>query len=77
MQNFHVVSRSKFHVLSKNGAIVSTVSLILCTGNWIKLFIETVLAFNPHFQHIGIGLSLQESQLYHSKARRILVWKQH
>jgi hypothetical protein len=30
------------HALS-NGALVSAVSLILCTGKWRKLFAETVL----------------------------------
>jgi hypothetical protein len=39
-----------------NGAIVFAVSLILCTR---KLITKIVLAFNLHFQHIG--LSLQES----------------
>jgi hypothetical protein len=29
---------------------------MLCTGKWIKLFTETVLAFNQHFQHIGLNL---------------------
>ncbi len=51
MLNFHVVSRPEFHVLS-NGALVTAVSLILCTGKWTKLFTVTVLAFNLHFQHI-------------------------
>jgi hypothetical protein len=51
MQNVHVVSTPKFDVHS-NGALVFAVSLILCTGKWIKHFTETVLAFNLHFQHI-------------------------
>jgi hypothetical protein len=50
MQNVHAVSRPKCHALS-NGAIVSTVSKILCTGKRIKLFTETVLAFNLYFQY--------------------------
>jgi hypothetical protein len=33
--------RPKFHVLS-NGALVFGVSLILCTGKWIKVFTETL-----------------------------------
>jgi hypothetical protein len=49
MQNVHVVSRLKFHALS-DGATVSPASQILCTGKWIELFTETVLAFNLHFQ---------------------------
>jgi hypothetical protein len=36
MQNLHVASRPKFHVLS-NGAIDFAVSPILCTGNWTQL----------------------------------------
>ncbi len=73
MQNVHVVSRPEFHVLS-NGALVFPVSLILCTGKWIlKLFTETVLAFNLHFQHMELGLDLQENQMHHSKEREILV----
>jgi hypothetical protein len=50
MQNVNVVSRP-FHVLS-NGALVFAVSLILCTGKWIKLFTEKELEFNLYFQHI-------------------------
>jgi hypothetical protein len=41
------------------------------TGNWRKHFTETVLAFNLHFQHIG--LNLQENKVHHSKEREILV----
>jgi hypothetical protein len=67
IQNIHVVSRLKFHVLS-NCVLVFDVSLILCTGKWIKLFTETVLAFNLHFQHIG--LNIQEKQVHHSKERK-------
>jgi hypothetical protein len=70
MQYVHVVSRPKFHVLS-NGAVVFDVTLILCAGKWIKLFMETVLAFNHHFQHIE--LNLNENQVHHSKERTILV----
>jgi hypothetical protein len=66
MQNIHVVSRPEFHVLS-NGALASAVSLILCTGKWTKHFTEADLAFNLHFQHIG--LDLQENQVHHSKER--------
>jgi hypothetical protein len=66
MQNVHAISRL-FHVLS-NGALVFTISLIiLCTGKWIELFAETLLAFNLHFQLIGINL--QENQVHHSKER--------
>jgi hypothetical protein len=50
-----------------NGPPVSAVSLILCIGKWIKLFTETVLAYNFDFQHIG--LSSQEYQVHHSKER--------
>ncbi len=70
MQNVHVVSRPKFYVLS-NDALVLAASLILCTGKWRKLFTETVLAFNLHFQQLGINL--QKIQLCHSKERGILV----
>ncbi len=42
---------------------------------WTKLFIETVLAVNLHFKHIG--LNLQEKPVHHWKEREILVWKQH
>ncbi len=45
MQNATVVSRPGFPALS-NGALVSLVSLILCTGKWRKLFTETGPAFN-------------------------------
>jgi hypothetical protein len=48
MQNVHVVSKPEFHALS-NGALVTAVSLILCTGKWIQHFTEAVLAFNLHF----------------------------
>jgi hypothetical protein len=51
LQHGHVISVPKFHVLS-NGALLSAISLILCTGKMIKLFTETVLgAFKVHFQH--------------------------
>ncbi len=70
MQNVHVVSRPEFQVLS-NGAIGLGVSLVLCTGKWIELFTETLLAFNLHFQHIG--LNLQENQVHHSKEPKTLV----
>ncbi len=61
---FPCCSRPKFHALS-NGALVFAVSLILCTEKLIKLFTETVLAFNLHFQNIGINL--QENKVHHSK----------
>jgi hypothetical protein len=51
--NVNVVSSPKFHVLS-NGALVFALSLILCTGKWIQLFTDIVLAFSLHFQHIGL-----------------------
>jgi hypothetical protein len=70
MQNVNVVSTPKFPALS-NGALVSAVSLILCTGKGIKLFTETDLAFNLHFQHVV--LNLQENQVHHLKEREILV----
>jgi hypothetical protein len=70
MQNPHVVSKPKFNALS-NGALVTAVSLILCTEKWIKLFTENLFAFNMHFQHIG--LNLDENQVHHSKERGILV----
>jgi hypothetical protein len=72
MQNFHVVSRPKFHVIS-NGALGFGASLILCTGKWIKLFAEAVLSFNLHFQHMV--LKLQENQVDHSKELTILISK--
>ncbi len=59
------------HVFSK-GTLVLAVSLILCTGKWIKLFTKTVHAFNLH-----IGLNLQENQVHHSKERQMLVWEQY
>jgi hypothetical protein len=59
-----MLSRGKMHALS-NGALVSGVSLILCTGKWKKIFTETELAFNMHFQHKR--LNLQEKQVHHSK----------
>ncbi len=70
MQNVHAVSTPGFHALS-NGALVFAVSQILCTGKWRKLITEAVLAFNLHFQHIG--LSFQENQVHHSKERGIIV----
>jgi hypothetical protein len=39
MQNVNAVSKRKFHVLS-SGAPALAVSLILCTGKWIKLDIH-------------------------------------
>jgi hypothetical protein len=74
MQNIYVASRPKLYVLS-NGALIFGVSLILYTGKWIKLFTETVLAFNLHLTYIR--LNLQENQVPHSKESYILVWKQH
>jgi hypothetical protein len=65
-----LISRPKFHVLS-NGDFVSAVSLILCTGKRNKLFTETDLAFNLHFQYKG--LNLRENQVHHSKERKVLV----
>jgi hypothetical protein len=38
----------------------------------MKLFTETVLAFNFYFHHIG--LSLQENQVHHSKEPKTLAW---
>jgi hypothetical protein len=70
MLSVHAVSSPKFHVLS-NGALAFGVSLILCTGKWIKHFTETVLAFNLHFQQLG--LNLDENKVHHSKERTILV----
>ncbi len=61
MQNIHVVSRQKCHVPS-NSALA-----LPCTGKWIKLFTEIVLALNLHFQHIG--LNLLEKQVHRSKER--------
>ncbi len=58
-------------MLFPTGAFVFAVSLTLCTGKWIKLLTETVLAFNLHFQHIE--LSLKENQVHHSKQREMLV----
>jgi hypothetical protein len=70
MQNFHAVSIPEFPALS-NGALVFAVSLILCTGKWTKLFTETVVVLNLHFQHIG--LKLQENKVHHSKKHKISV----
>jgi hypothetical protein len=50
MQNVNVVFKPEFHVLS-NGALVFTVSIILCPWKWIKLFTETVCSqtrFSAH-----------------------------
>jgi hypothetical protein len=74
MQNVSVVSIPKFHVISI-GALGFAVNLILCTGKWMKLLTETVLAFNLHFQHIGLRSNLQENQVRHSKDRKMMVWK--
>ncbi len=52
MLNVHAVSRPTFHVLS-NGGLGFGVSPILRTRKWIKLFTETLLAFNPDFQYIA------------------------
>jgi hypothetical protein len=46
VKNVHVVSRP-FHAHS-NGLIGFSVSQILCTGKWLKLFTETDLVFNPY-----------------------------
>jgi hypothetical protein len=64
MQSVNVVSRAKFHVISK-GVFGLALSLILCTGKWIELVIETLVAFNLYFQ--PIGLNLHENQAQHSK----------
>jgi hypothetical protein len=69
-KNVHIASRPEFHVLS-NGALASAVSRILCTGKRIKLFTETVLAVNLHFQQLD--LHLVENKVHHSKERLILV----
>jgi hypothetical protein len=50
---------------------VFAVSLILCTGKWIKLVTETDLAFNLYFQQLG--LNLQENKVHHSKEREMPV----
>jgi hypothetical protein len=44
MQNVHVVSKTKFNVLS-NGALVFPVSPRLCRGKWREHFAESDLAF--------------------------------
>ncbi len=36
-------------------------------GKWTQLFTETVLAFNLHFEQLG--LNLEENQVHHSKER--------
>jgi hypothetical protein len=69
MQNVTVIFGPKFHVFS-NGGLIFAVSLILCTGKWIGLFTEAVLAFNAHFQHIGLNLL---EKVLHSKECSILV----
>jgi hypothetical protein len=69
MQNNNVVSKPEFHVLS-NSSLDFTASLILYIGKWIKSLIETVLAFNLHFQHIG--LNLQENQVNHLKESKMV-----
>jgi hypothetical protein len=66
MRNIRAVFRLKFHAQS-NGALVFAVGPILCTGKWMHLFTETVLAVNLPFQ--PIGLNLQENQVHHSKER--------
>jgi hypothetical protein len=72
MRNIFAVSIPKCHALS-NGALRFPVCLILFAGKWRKLFTETVLAFNLHFQQLGLGLKLQESAVQNSKERKILV----
>ncbi len=66
IQNINAISRPNFHVIS-NGSLICAVSLIFCAGKLIKLFTETVLAFNMLFQHIG--LNLRKTQVHHSKKR--------
>ncbi len=75
MQNDSADSRPKFDVISNGALVFSVPKPNILTGKWIKLFFETVLAFNLHFQHIG--LNLRENQVYHSKERKILVRKYH
>jgi hypothetical protein len=64
MQNFLVVPRQTFHVLS-NGVLGFLYVYVLCTGTCRKLLTETVLPINLHSQHIG--LNLQENKVHHSK----------
>jgi hypothetical protein len=47
VQNFYVLS---------NGEFAFAACLKLCTGKWIKLFTEAVLALNLHFEHIRLNL---------------------
>jgi hypothetical protein len=61
MQNVLVVSmsRPRFHVFFPMvSALAFGVSLIIiiCSGKWIKLFTETLLAFNLNFQHYTTAL---------------------
>jgi hypothetical protein len=56
MQNVHVVSRPKFHVLS-NGDLGFAVRPILCAGKWTKLFTETAFAFKLPFLAYWTGLT--------------------
>jgi hypothetical protein len=66
MQNILVIFRPEFHALS-NGALVTAVSLILCTGKWIQHFTETVLASNLHFSIYDS--TYRDNKVHHSKER--------
>ncbi len=57
----HIQIKAKCEILVcqvfSSGDIVLAVSLLillLCAGKWIKLLLETGLAFNLHFQHINM-----------------------
>jgi hypothetical protein len=67
MQNVHVAYRPFPALSNSNGALAFAISVILCTGK----FTEAVLAFNLHFQQLGINL--QGNKVHHSKEREILV----
>jgi hypothetical protein len=50
-----VISLPKSHFISTGGVVIcSAVSLILCTGKWIKQFTKTALVFNLHLQYIRL-----------------------
>jgi hypothetical protein len=51
MQDLHVVSGQNCLALSNGALNAFGVSLMLFTGKWMKLFTETPVVFNMHFQH--------------------------
>jgi hypothetical protein len=70
MQNVHVVARPEFHALS-NGSLIFSVSLILCTGKWMKLFIHHNCAcIQPQFSAYWTQLTENQSASF-EKAEKL------